>query len=228
MKKYTTILKWLSIPLAIGTTIPLLFSLTSCSSTDVFTAQSYASGNNTIESLTIDVIDREVTIIPSTDNEIKINYFTSDKEFYNLTTTESNGLVMQYAHNKEWTDYVGVLAPLEYRKINVEVPTNVLSDLTISTTNDNINISSISVSNSITLTNEGGDIGFSEIGVGSNLILTAKNGNINGSILGSYDLFSIFCEIKKGQTNLPIEKTDGTKQLKVNCNNGDVDVIFQV
>ena len=51
-----------------------------------------------------------------------------------------------------------------------------------------------------------------------------KNGDITGSILGSYDDYSINCQIKKGETNLPSKKDGGYKQLDVIVNNGDAKI----
>lgn len=54
--------------------------------------------------------------------------------------------------------------------------------------------------------------------------VTAKNGSITGNVLGGWDDFSVSCEIKKGESNLPERKEGGEKSLTVNCNNGDIDI----
>lgn len=64
------------------------------------------------------------------------------------------------------------------------------------------------------------------LSVGTALTLATKNGGIMGTIIGSYDTFSIACEIKKGECNLPLAKTDGEKSLIANCNNGDIVIDF--
>ena len=69
-------------------------------------------------------------------------------------------------------------------------------------------------------------IAFETLDVGSALTLSAKNGDISGAVAGSYDDFSIQTEIKKGESNLPGDKDDGEKALRVSCNNGDVDIAF--
>ena len=56
--------------------------------------------------------------------------------------------------------------------------------------------------------------------------LVAKNGNISGTIIGSYDDFSIQSEIKKGESNLPDNKNGGEKTLNISSNNGDVNIEF--
>ena len=78
----------------------------------------------------------------------------------------------------------------------------------------------------VSLDSNGGDLNFEKIGVGKSLTVTAKNGNITGSVLGGMDDFSITCNYKKGECNLPESKEGGTKSLKANCNNGDIAIQF--
>ena len=62
--------------------------------------------------------------------------------------------------------------------------------------------------------------------MGNALTLSAKNGNVTGTVVGSYDDFSIQTEIKKGKSNLPDNKDSGNKKLEVSGNNGDVNIEF--
>ncbi len=78
----------------------------------------------------------------------------------------------------------------------------------------------------VTLESNGGNISFEKLNAQSSVNLKAKNGNIGGTIIGSYDDYSVSCSIKKGESNLPAEKEGGTKNLIVSVNNGDVDVRF--
>ena len=68
--------------------------------------------------------------------------------------------------------------------------------------------------------------GVSLLNVGMSLSVAAKNGNIEGTVIGSYDDFAIQTEIKKGESNLPDNKTDGAKTLNVSSNHGDVNIEF--
>lgn len=70
------------------------------------------------------------------------------------------------------------------------------------------------------------DIAFESLDVGNTLTLNVKNGNVSGTVVGSYDDFSIQSDIKKGESNLPDTKDGGGKTLHVSCNNGDVDIAF--
>ncbi len=56
--------------------------------------------------------------------------------------------------------------------------------------------------------------------------MTAKNGNIAGTIIGGWDDFSISCNIKKGDCNLPASKEGGEKLFTASCNNGNINIEF--
>ena len=53
--------------------------------------------------------------------------------------------------------------------------------------------------------------------------LAAKNGDIKGTVIGSYDDFSIHVDSKKGNSNLN-NKDGGEKTLSISCNNGDINI----
>lgn len=199
--------------------------LTGCSNDQHFVEQNYVSNTDNINSIVINVEDRDISVDISNDDQIHINYFESEKEYYDISTNNST-LSMTIKYDKSWTDYIGSKPSISYRKIRISIPSNMIDNLSITTTNENINLSSLSMLDSISLDANGGNIHFTEVSVGNNINLNTKNGNINGSIVGSWDDFAITCEIKKGDTNLPENKTDGEKSLNVNCNNGDVNIAF--
>lgn len=214
--------------LLLAITSMLVFALTGCSSDGNFTARTYSSDGNKIEDITIDVIDREIAVSVSEDNQVHIDYYESEKEYYDISVAENNILKMKLSKSTEWQDYIGTKPAKEYRKINLKIPHALLSSLSITTTNEAIRVSPMAVTDSVSLSSNGGNIEFEQIAVNKALTLTAKNGNIKGTILGSYDAFSIACEIKKGECNLPLQKTEGEKSLKVTCNNGNIRINFVV
>ena len=131
---------------------------------------------------------------------------------------------MSSASDKEWTDYIGGKPSAENRKISLQIPDTLLENLTLSTTNENITLSTLAVTGSINISSNGGNIAFGNLDVGNALYLTVKNGDIEGTVIGSYDDFAIQSEIKKGKSNLPDNKTGGEKTLNVSSNNGDVNI----
>lgn len=217
MKKLTILL------LALVST--LIFALTGCSS-DTFTEKHFSSGENQIEKITIDVTNRELEIVASEDNQIYIDYFDGEKEYLDISISENKELTIKLGTNKKWTDYIGKKPSKEYRKIKIRIPDSLLTTISASTTNENIKIASLSFSEQIDLDNNGGNILCERISVGKAINLTAKNGNITGSIIGSWDDFSMSCTIKSGDCNLPLLKESGEKSFSANCNNGNINIDF--
>ena len=125
--------------------------------------------------------------------------------------------------NKNWADFIGVKPSAENRRISIRIPAGILSSLDMNTTNENITIRDIAVSDSMSLSSNGGNVEFENLAVGKSLSMKSKNGNIKGSVLGGYDDFTINCDIKKGDCNLQ-NKDGGEKILNVSCNNGDVNI----
>ena len=102
-----------------------------------------------------------------------------------------------------------------------------MQSLTVSTTNEEIVLSELAVTDSVSLSSNGGNIRFAKLTVGREIALTAKNGDISGTVVGSCDDFAIRSAVKKGESNLPEAKDGGEKSLNVSCNNGDISIAFQ-
>ncbi len=203
------------------------FVLTGCSNnSEPFEEKSYTS-ETTIQEINLDVRDREIEVSLSPDDQVHIQYSENSKEYYEISVSDENVLTMVSASNKEWTDYIGGKPAEEDRKISLQIPDALLENLTLSTTNENITLSALSVTESIHLSSNGGNISFGNLDVGSALTLDAKNGDISGTIVGGYDDFAIQTEIKKGESNLPEWKDGGEKTLHVSCNNGNISIDFQ-
>lgn len=202
------------------------FALAGCSTSgEAFEEKSYTPDVQVSE-VSLDVEDREIEVSLSEDEQIHITYFESSKEYYNISVSDEKVLTMASASNKEWTDYIGVKPPAENRKILLRVPGELLENLTLSTTNGNISLPALSVTESISISSNGGSIIFNTLNVGHSLTLTVKNGDVSGALIGRYEDFAIQSEVKKGKSNLPDNKNGGGKTLNVSSNNGDVNIEF--
>lgn len=204
----------------------LAFSLAGCSNGGTFTEKSYASGENEIEKVTVQVSDREVEVSPSEDDQIYVEYFDSEKEYLDISVSENKELVIDLVYDKDWTDFIGTKPSAEYRKIIIKIPNGLISSFSANTTNENIKVSALSVTQQVSLDSNGGDVVCERVNVGKSISLKAKNGNIQGTIVGGWDEFSISCTIKKGNCNLPLSKEGGDKAFSADCNNGDIDIDF--
>ena len=202
------------------------FILSGCSnSSEPFEEKSYTPATQ-IRGVNLDVRDREIEVSLSEDEQVHIQYSENSQEYYDISVSDENVLTMASTSDKEWTDYIGGKPSAENRKISLQISDALLDTLTLSTTNEDITLSALTVTGSITISSNGGNIAFGNLDIGSALTLNVKNGDISGAIVGSYDDFSIQSEIKKGESNLPDNKDSGKKTLNVSSNNGNVDIQF--
>lgn len=204
----------------------LLFAGCSVQKED-YTQKTHTEDGSQIKKIVIDVLDREIEVSASSDNQIHIGYFESSKEYYDISVSDDQALTMKTVTDKTWADYFGQKPADEYRKISLKLPTELLKSMELKTTNEDIKISPLTVTENISLQSNGGNIIFEALNAGKSIILESKNGNINGTIDGTYDEYEISCKIKKGNSNLPPEKKSGEKTLQVNANNGDITIDFQ-
>lgn len=202
------------------------FVLAGCSGeSEPFEKKSFTPDTQ-VNGINLDVRDRKIEVILSEDEQVHIQYSENSKEYYDISVSDGNILTMENAGNKKWTDYIGVKPSAEDRKILLQVPNALLDTVTISTTNEDISLPTLAVTENISISANGGNITFENLDIGNTLTLTVKNGNISGAITGSYDDFAIQTEIKKGKSNLPDNKDSGNKTLEVSGNNGDVNIEF--
>lgn len=212
-----------------------IYSAAACMSLTALIAAGCSNGGETFEeksytpdteirAVEIDVRDREITVALSYDDKLHISYSESETEKYDISISDENTLTMKYASEKTLTDRIGTKSDAENRKILLQIPDAYLDSLTLSTTNEDISLPPITVTESVSLTVNGGDIAFEKLDVGGSIGLTVKNGDISGSIAGGYDDFSIRSEVKKGESNLPAHKDGGEKTLSASANNGDINI----
>lgn len=201
--------------------------LAGCSSgSGEFQKSSYTADGTQVKEIQIQVRDREIEVALSQDQQISLEYAESEKEGYSISVSQDNVLTMAAKNNKNWTDYFGGKADAANRKILLRIPSGLLSSLTLSTTNGDLLLPALEVTGSLSLSANNGDIRFEKLGVGNALDLKAKNGDIRGTVAGSYEEFSISCESKKGESNLPSKKDGAPKALTVANNNGDITIEF--
>ena len=204
----------------------LLLSFLSGCAAETFTEEHYAADPAQISQIQLDLRDRQVEVIASTDGQIHLRYSQSDSEFYRIA--EKDGvLTMTSESNRKWYQYFGWKTNETHRIVVLELPPEALGSLAISTTNEDIRVSTLSVSDGISLSASGGNIAFDGLRAEGAIFLAVKNGDIQGTILGSYEEYSITCAIKKGESNLASNPNDTGKPLTLSANNGDVAIQFQ-
>ena len=148
--------------------------LSGCSNnSEPFEAKSYTPDIQLSE-INFDVQDREIEVTLSEDEQVHIQYSENSKEYYEISVSDENVLTMTSASNKKWTDYIGGKPSAENRKISLQIPDELLENLTLSTTNEDITLSALTVTGSINISSTEGNITFGDLDVGNALTLSAK------------------------------------------------------
>ena len=205
--------------------IAMVSALSACADEDLFVPMEYTASIDEVQAVSIDVRDRMIDVSLSDDDQIHVDYFVSSKEGYDIGIADGC-LAMIRTSNKDWTDFIGMKPAEENRRISLRMPEMLLRSISLKTTNADIRIHEAFSAGEISLSSNGGNILFENLDAGKSITLDAKNGDIKGSIIGGWDDFSIHCESKKGECNLPSEKNNGEKMLNVNANNSDVAIEF--
>ena len=209
--------------LALAASLASLCALVGCSE-QTFTERTFASGEQAVQSVVVDVADRAVEVVASEDGQAHVAGFESEQEYYDITL-EGGVLTVKLVQDKEWTDFIGTKPDAQYRALTIALPAGVAS-LTVATTNEDVQLDPLAAE-TVSLSSNGGNLVFEALSAGESISLTAKNGNIEGTIAGGWDDYSIDCTVKKGESSL-VSKEGGAKTLTVDCNNGDVRVQFVV
>ena len=205
----------------------LAVSLSACSDEgNTFEIGTYTPEGVTVSGIDVKVTDREIVVIPSSDGQFHIDYAESEKEFYDIFVSDSGVLTMISESDKTWTDYIGGSKSAGADQITIQIPNAALSMLALRTTKEDISLPTLTVTDQLALSTNGGNISFENISAAKSIALENKNGDITGTIIGSYDDYTIACTVKKGESNLPNAKSGGNKMLAAINNNGDIDIEF--
>lgn len=196
--------------------------LCGCYDAGTFSAGSAQFSAEEVRSLSVDVSDREVEIVPSSGESVVVEYFASEREYYDVTLSEDGELKVALVTEREWTQIIASKPQEQYRTLKIYLPA-ALEGVAVSTTNEDIIFGEVTA-DTIDLYSNGGSVRVSGACAGE-ISLAAKNGDIVGYVAGSYADYSISVTIKKGESNLAAN-SGGERLLNLNCNNGDIDIKF--
>lgn len=88
---------------------------------------------------------------------------------------------------------------MQNRTIRLRIPQNLLSSLTVKTTNEDITLPSLTVTDSVSIYVNHGNIQFDTLDAGNTITLETKNGNIKGTVLGVMMILPLKVLLKKGK-----------------------------
>ncbi|MGW5955043.1 DUF4097 family beta strand repeat-containing protein [Bacillus mycoides] len=190
---------------------------------------------NDKESYAIDVSDDKNLIMKANTNKELKDYvgLNSDKTHRNVKISVPRGMESGVEIKTSKGDInlseVNISGSIDATTSNGKIKASnveIEKSFKVETKNDDINLSNVNVKGSIDATVSNGNLDIAKVAVEDTLKLQSKNGGINGTIVGSYDVFSISSQAAKGKNNLPENKTGGDKKLDVNANNGDINLKF--
>ena len=149
--------------------------LTGCSgSSEPFEAKVYTPEGQ-VQGVRLDVKDREVEVALSPDGQVHLQYGENSEEYYEIALSDEKVVTMTSAANKEWTDYIGVSASGEDRKITVQVrrPLGQPGDFHHQR---GYHPPELAVTGSVSLSSNGGSVRLALLSVGTACACTPKNG----------------------------------------------------
>lgn len=203
----------------------ILCAASGCACDSDFVPKEYSADAEDVRAVVLNVRDRDISISPSLDGLIHIEYFSSAKEGYEINISDAGELMMKAVSNKNWLDFIGLKPSASKRVISMWIPSSILDSLEIENTNGDIKADDLAFLKDVALSLNNGNILFENLDIGSSLMLYVKNGNIEGTLVGGYDDFAIGYDIKKGSHNL-VSKKWGDKNLHVTVNNGNANIGF--
>ena len=139
-----------------------IFVLAGCSNNSESFEEKCYTPDTQVSEINLDVRDREIVVSLSEDEQVYIGYSENSKEHYNISVSDKGVLTMASASDKEWTDYIGGKPSAESRKISLQLPSKLLENLTLSTTNEDISLQALAVTGSISIFSNGGNIDFGQ------------------------------------------------------------------
>ena len=202
MKKQVCL--WLTVFLLAG-------SLFACSDEgNTFETKSYTAPDGVeISGIDIQATDRQIQVIPSDDGKIHIDYAESAKEFYDISVSDSGVLTMVLKSDKEWTDYIGVNKSSGADAITVQIPDTALATLSLSTTQEDISLPTLTVTDRLTLSNNGGDISFENISDADSITVQNKMVTLLGRSPVATMIMPLPAPSKKGRVTCRMKKMAG-------------------
>ena len=197
-----------------------LFACSACYDGGDFSKMEYCFKG--VQSIRIEAADRAVNVERCDADGVRVECFESETEYYSAAQ-EGGSLSIELVRDKEWTDFIGTQPNSKWRVVTVYVPER-LESLYISTTNEDIELNGV-CADSVEARCNGGGIGMRGVEAES-LTFYAKNGDIRGSISGDVLQYAVQIDIKKGDCNLA-ESGRGERSLSLECNNGDIHIVFE-
>ncbi|MEM1484376.1 DUF4097 family beta strand repeat-containing protein [Oscillospiraceae bacterium PP1C4] len=176
------------------------------STTDPYEEKEYYVKADGINTITFNDSSARVNIVKSNDNQIRLNYFENEKEYYTIDVSDNGELAIMFESNIKWQNFVGFnLGSRDF--FEIAIPENIKCDISLKTSNGIITADNLSIDGDISLKTSNGAIALSNINTDGNVTAVTSRGSISASNLSSQDfsaksstgelrLTDVICEVK--------------------------------
>lgn len=172
-----------------------------------------------LNSIIIAVENKRITVMPSENDEIKLEYYVSEKDPVTVTTTSST---IEVENETEWfAGFFNLFAFLknpEYSQFNLYLPSSMELDLSLSSMNGEIIVSDLTHFKDLTIWTSNGEISLDNVNLTGSLSMHSSNGRLN--IDDSSVTESVVMYTSNGRVHI-----DGliADEVEVTTSNGDID-----
>lgn len=179
-----------------------------------------------IQKIELNILTTDITISPSTDDKIHLDYDISDYDTYTITTT---GGTLKVVHKKEEASFFDIYQYVTDPAFDIKVPSGSISEFNLNLTTGEIDISSLTGVQKMIINATTSDVLISncQVSVETKITLTTGDLDLESGTYNAINIHSGTGQLTLNDvttTNVEIVKTTGRTYLdNVNCS-GSVSV----
>lgn len=165
-----------------------------------------------ITSIKVDTDHTQITIVPTDDEDIHIEYSDSDEEIYEIN--EIDGVLdMSLKNQKQWYEYINIMEfqSFEDEEITMYVPKKYDGDLDLTTSYDNIDIKGLKYANTIALKTNNASMNASDLSSKGTILIESSYAPITLKNISSKDSI----EIENSHGDIDIKDLSSGNKLSI-------------
>jgi len=144
----------------------------------IFEEKSYFS-SSPVTGIDVDIKNARVRLEPSYDNKVYLTYYENDVLYYNVKQSEDGRLTVTMTDKMKWYDHIFSIQNV-YFDFTVAIPEDYEGEISVRTSNGDIDIGNIKVSE-LNLSTSNSAINAERLTAGGSIRLDSSNGKISAS-----------------------------------------------